>query len=309
VCGDATIGFETGIQASTFSDGAAVVTPCVNFTAVATATATASGTMVQAGSVSIGLTKSSATANWPFSITIPKGMHTLLAVGAGKAIVQRDLDLEANTTLPAIDVSAGTALAPLSFTPTNAATGATLETRLREALATDFVLLPIVAGTTANTLPSSLLLNTESQSVEMFALTDTSFQSADEAVDANTVTAIDFIPALTGVAFVTGKVSWSSTLPAGDLEMWAFSSTNFNFMHLTPTASWLGTKTELELDTTGIPGFRPEWVADTSAPALAFDVMRSDGGVFLDTEAFTPLSLTAQHARALRRHRGGSLRR
>jgi len=311
VCGDTLDGFETGIQASTFSvDGPSVAMPCFQFVPDDITTVTATGTMVQPGSVSIDLTKTSKTANWPFSITVAKGMHTLLAMGGGKAIVQRALDLEADTTLPTVDTSAGNALVSLAFTLTNAASGATTETRLTEFIGGDFMFLPIAQGSAAGVVPPSLLDANDSQGVGVFALTGTSFQSANESVDANTVTAIDFIPPLTGVTFVAGKVDWSSTLPDGDLELWAFSTTDSNFMHLTPTASSVGSKTELVMDTSVVPGYRPEWVTDVSPPALAFDVLRTDGGVSLDTETFEPLSVAPQRAKALhRRHRGSSLRR
>jgi hypothetical protein len=309
VCGDASDGFDTGIQASTIDDGPTVGVPCFQFTSPATTPVTASGTVVQPGSVSIGVTQSSATPNWPFSLTVAKGMHTLVAISATKAIVQNGLDLEADTTLPNIDISAGAALVPVTFTVADAAPGATLDTQLRESLANDFTFLPSVPGTTAHALPASLLSNTDVQTVAVSAASATTFQTALQQVNNTTVTAIDMIPTFSGVTFTTGKASWTAPLPAGDLEFDAVSLSSFNLLFLTPSSRWLGTKTELSVDTSVIPGFRPEWAVDTSPQSLSLDVLRDTGGLFLISEVFPASSFTAQHAKDRHRRRGGSLRR
>jgi len=301
-CGDATNGFETIIQGATVADGNSVELPCFAF--APTPTVTASGTMVQAGTVAIGLSQSSTTPNWPFSFDVSTGAHSLLAIGGGKAIVQRGLDFEANTTLPDVDASSGTTLGSTTFTLDHAAPGATTRARLTAFIQPDFMFMPSAPGTTIQPLPASLLQAGDTQTLGLTAQTPTTAQFASVDPAKTSTTTLELLPALTDVTFTNGKAAWSSAIPAGNVELDAFViDTIATFTHIQGTASWIGSKTSLAIDTTDIPGFMSEWLADTSAANLSFSVSTTVSSVFLETEATPPATSVAPDARSFRARR------
>ena len=303
-CGDSTNGFETIIQGATVDDGSAIELPCFAFGTLPTIV-TASGTMVQAGTVAIELAQSSTAPNWSFDFEVSTGAHSLLAIGDGKAIVQRGLDLESDQTLPSIDTSSGTALTTSTFTLDHAATNATTTSRMVASIGPDFMFMDSSPGTSIQPLPASLLQSGDFQHLEFTASTDTGSQFASVDPAKTSSTSIELLPPLTGVTFSNGQAAWTTTLPAGNIELDAFQfdTTVPSFTHIQGTAAWLGAQTSLAIDTHDIVGFQPEWLADTSTANLSMSVSTTVANVFVSTVAQPLATSVARDARSFRARR------
>jgi hypothetical protein len=309
-CGDATNGFETVIQGATVDDGDHLEFPCFGFGTTPTVVAV-TGTMVQAGTVAIGIAQSSTTASWPFEFDVEAAPHALLAIGDNnKAIVQRDLQITADTTLPTVDTSSGTATTPIAYTLTSAAAGANLTSRLLASIGPEFMFMDESPSTSVQTVPASLLEAGDFQHVELDAETATSIQFATVDPANSSATSIDLMPALTGVTFTDGQAAWTTTLPDGDVELDAFDFADVpSFTHIQATAAWLGAQTQLALDTSDVPGFQAEWRADTKVENLSLAVTTTTANAFVGSEAFPPATLAAPVARSFRAHRRSPDRR
>jgi len=83
-------------------------------------TVSVTGQLAQGGRVMLADAASGADAGQPFTLRVAPGTYALYAVSSDHALIQRDLEITANTTLPPIDIDAsGTALTDARFTIAN----------------------------------------------------------------------------------------------------------------------------------------------------------------------------------------------
>jgi len=309
VCGDAVNGFDTGFEASTFDEsGGATFLPCFGFFDEGGQTVVASGTMKQPGTVAMGFTSdTSTTANWTFQLDVFPGLQDLVAVGDGRMLIRRDLDIAAAITLPGIDVVAdGVALqsVPLQLTGT-LTDDDVISTRVTLLTGNGFLALDPVTGTTAKVAPATLLAATDRQFLSVNVAAGPLSRRAFMRYTDGSPTTIPLLPRLAGIVFGPNRVTWS-TVPEGDVEL--FIASGATALHGAATKGWLGTATELVLDTTEIPGFLPEW-RPGAVDFRSFDVSQFTDGVSLstgieDSPSGKPSRLrTTRRANLERRHR------
>ncbi len=282
VCGDAANGFDTGIEASTFDEsGGSTYLPCFGVIDGGGPTVVASGTMTQPGTVAMGGdSKTSTAANWTFQLAVTPGLKDLLATGSGRMLIRRNLDVAAAITLPRIDVVAdGAALQSVPFQLTGVQTDDVISTRTQMMTGNGFFRLASAPGTAASVAPASLLAAADRQFVIINAMAGPVFRYASMRYTAASTTMIPMMPRLANVVFGANGVTWS-TVPDGEVEL--FLASGLTALHGTATQGWLGTTTELVLDTTAIPGFLPEW-RPGAIDYRRFGVRQFTGGVSLGT--------------------------
>jgi len=263
VCGDATNGFDIGIEAATVAEiGNETFVPC--FAPVSGSgdpPVSVKGTMVQPGAVvtEIFNQATSTTPNWSFELFVDAGIKDFVASGNGRVVVRRGIDASKATTLAKLDVVAdptSVALSDLALTVNNVLTGDSLKTRTR--LTTrNFTLANIanLTGTTAKLAPDTLLETNERQNITVTATNGDAFRSVFFRHSATSPTTFDLPAPLAGVAFAAQSASWTSA-PAGDVELDIETATTFT--HIFATQGFVGTATTVT-ETTDIPGFQDEW--------------------------------------------------
>jgi hypothetical protein len=308
VCGDAVNGFDTGIEASTFDEsGGSTSLPCFGSFDDGGQTIVASGTMTQPGTVAMGFdSDTSTTANWTFQLDVAPGLQDLVALGSGRMLIRRDLNLAAALTLPGIDVVAdGAALQSVRLQLTGALIDDVVSTRITLLTGNGFFSLDSVPGTTAKVAPESLLVATDRQFLSIDAAAGPISRHAFMRYTDVSPTTIPLLPRLANIVFGPSRVTWS-TVPDGDVEL--FTASGSIALHATATKGWLGTSTELVMDTTEVPGFLPEW-RPGAIDDRRFTVSQVTGGVLLrtaieDSPSGKPSPLrTMRRATFERRHR------
>ncbi len=281
--------FDAEEFAATYSDGPMQSIYCGDGpTNVAQTTYAVTGTMSQAGSISMVDSASSTTADWTFSLDVPTGTYDLIALDTTHIELDRGISISADKALGTVDVdAAGTALVSKTLTLTGAGADDSYFTDLF--LVTDrgagFSTLSGGNSATVMTVPSDLL-QTGEDFLSLFAedyASDGSYRSVDESWDDTTVTFA--LPAkLSGAAVVvTGGVavaSWTA-LPASasDVMLGMYGATQASQTQtINATPSWLTAThaTTLKFDTTA-PMFSSEWMVDGTTGYYDFGVSNSDG--------------------------------
>jgi hypothetical protein len=280
VCGDTSVGFDVGVEASTFEDsGGSTYLPC--FTPFAAgATHKLSGTMAQPGTVTIGYASATgAAASWSFELDAYEGTVDLLAVGGGRARLVRDIEVTTATTVPAISVSSSPLLASLPLTVTGLQSSDVLHTQTILLTANSFLTAADETSSTARLVPDSQLEPLDRQYVLMRAESGDTYRRAFfRHVSSASMSQIALLPPLTDVQLAGSTASWT-TLPSGRRQLLLYSPTSS--FHIFATEDWLGTSTSLTLDTE-IPGFMPDW-KPSAINYAAFEIIQSAAGVSLRT--------------------------
>jgi len=263
VCGDATNGFDIGIEAATFAEiGGETFVPCFSTTPFAREPVSVKGTMVQPGTVTVDIFNlaSSTTPNWSFELFAEAGTKDFVAAGTNnRVVVLRDVDAQAATTLPKIDVvndPTSVALGNLALTVNGILAGDTISTRTR--LTTKnftFANISRVTNTTAKIAPDSFLQNGDRQNITVSAINGDSFRSVFFRHSATSPTTLDLLAPLGGVTFADQSATWTDA-PTGDIELDIETATTFT--HMFATRGFIGSAKQI-VETTDIPGFQPEW--------------------------------------------------
>lgn len=232
---------------------------------------TATGSMVQPGTVGLGVyRRSSTTPSWSYSLQVPAGDYDQVATTADRLMLRKNLSLRADTALPPLDLAAATPFSTTTFTPTHSFAGET------QYVAT-FLVGPrldpqaqIYRGplTGAKVAPSSLLSSDVSQEVslrsELLSGTRSLLRSTRYPFQTGGATSFSFWDPLAGVTFGTSNgrpmVSWTSRADM-DALFYAAYGANGEAYTMSVSRSYLKAmrSKRLVFDVTGAPGFRPEW--------------------------------------------------
>ena len=282
--------FDAEEFAATYADGPMQQIYCGNgATGVVQTTYAVTGTMVQAGSISIADSGSSTTAvDSAFDLTVPAGTYDLIALDKTHIDVDRGLSITADTALGTIDVdAAGAALVSKTLTLTGSVATDSFFTDVF--LVTDrgagFTTLYAGNSTTITTVPADLLQSGQ-DFLSMFAedyAPDGTYRSVNAMWDDTTLTFA--LPAtLSGAAVsVSGGVAvatWTA-LPANanDVSLALYGATQAQQSQtINASPSWLAAThaTSLKFDTSA-PSFSSEWVVDPTTGYYDFGVSSSDG--------------------------------
>jgi len=209
-------------------------------------------------------------------------------------VIRRDFDITGPVALPSIDVvSEGAAMMPVAFELSGAEPDDILTTHLYLMLGSGFTSFDPTPGAAAQVVPPSLLHTNDNQLLSLDAVAGPLSRNAFMFyVDGETPTTIALPPRLTDVQFGPSRASWV-TIPDGLVELYLLSG--LTSVHATATHGWLGTKTELVIDT-DLPGFRPEWKVQ-QADFQQLDVSYDATGVSLRTAIQDSPSLPPSVAR------------
>ncbi|MDQ3336369.1 MAG: hypothetical protein M4D80_14465 [Myxococcota bacterium] len=307
VCGDATNGYEVAFEAATYEEvSGETYLPCFSFGIDDLDTHPLTGTMVQAGRVSVGMdTDDSQTGNWTFALDAAEGTNDLLAVGGGRMLLRRDIAVAMPTTTPPINlVQDGVATTAVALTLNGLLTGETTGTQTYLFTENSFFVLADEPSATARTAPASQITPNDAQFVSVDVsggiYRRSAFKRHTTASPASTFT---LMPRLEGVQLANSTATWTS-LPAGTAELSAGSG--ISLFRRTATEGWLAGKTSLAIDT-DVPGFMPEWKLSTIDFAR-FEVATSQGGASYRSGIVTPPPSLTTLSRFERAHRAGMRR-
>jgi hypothetical protein len=249
-------------------------------TTTAPTTYAVTGQMQQAGTVIVdGVTKTSNTAAWTFSLDVPMGTHDLIAFDALHMQITRDLAINAAVALPTIDLAAnGTVYTDATLTFAGLVTGDTVQTQSVLYTQNDYIQLSQTTNNTAVLAPAALL--DQNDFTDLYASVTNTAARTFRSVSAYNSTATSFTlpPVLTGITFGTtipATAQWA-TLPALStvlLEADAFTNTSFTMQRVTATQAWLtkagATSLAFESDATN---YDPAWNVDPATGSLFFEV-------------------------------------
>lgn len=268
VCGDASTGFEVGYDARAVTFSQAIDLPCAAPRAAGT-TFAVTGTMVQAGTVSLGGATASSTApNWTFTLDAAQGAGELIAVSGDRVLIRRGLNITAPGAVATVDMTAGSGFTSQPFDVRGAQPGDTVTATTSLFTHHGLTALPRSPGTTARLVPGSLLQPNEGQFVRVNA-EEGPFRRSVEAAVAGT--AYTLLSRLDGVQFTADGAVWTR-LPMGHVEL-TFEGGR-NTMRFFANARWilLG-NTSLVFDT-NIPGFLDAWKLPATVDARELTVER-----------------------------------
>lgn len=284
VCGDASLGFDVGFEASTYeeSNGRTIV-PCYMPTDPLPQTFAVTGTMVQPGEVLMGYAEAkSTTANWSFALQLPQGSYPLIAVSSDRMEIRRNQNVNGATTLPAIDVVAdGEQMPSTTVMAAGTQRDETVSTRIGIRIGSGgFRILDATPGNVVRVAPSTLLEPGDRQYVWLDAVAGTSFRSGFAQYQRGDTLAFMLPPRVSGVQFGTTSASWSSPLPAGQVSLYMYAGPTS--WHGTMTPGLAASRTTLALDTADIQGWKAEWNLG-AVEYREFSVHDDDGSVSLTT--------------------------
>ena len=285
VCVDPMLGPDVEMIAQTFSgDGAQATIFCGIAPSTTPTFVAVTGTMNQAGQITLGDSAMSTTAPWNFNLSVATGMHDLIAIStANKIEVQRGIAVSQAMQLPTVDLTNAASL--LTTTPTLAGVGGS-ETVITETLfltANEFVTIDRAMGATAHYVPASLVQSADFHRVHTTASAAMASHEVSYAPPAPAT--LTLLPNLTGTTFGANGSDAEvtlGTLPAYELLELAVSATNTNaFELIDATQSWVAktgaTKLALETDA---PGFQAAWRVDlTMAHVTSLEAFHSAAGV------------------------------
>ena len=235
--------------------------------AVAPDPVTATGTMAQAGTVSLGGTSDTSGApGWRFALDVAPGTHDLLAIGAdGRAVVRRDLRVDGATPLPPVDVASG---APMIDAPIAGATADHGESVFADSwLSTKHGTFVLSQDATAQAVlaPPSQVAAGDTQGFELdLDGNDTSRGAVWSAPGpAAPPPSVALLPRIAGAAFTFPDGAIAATwpplgAPVDRIELRVDGS--WLSQHVIATASWLARHPDgaLALDASA-PGYAQRW--------------------------------------------------
>lgn len=248
------------------------------------------GTMAQPGMIGFdNFLDFSDTPNWQFHLRAGPEPHDLLAIAGGRIVIRRGLVFGADATIMDVDVAQeGVALAPASFTATNATAGEALDVVVELGTATTLWGL-VYSGppTSAKIIPSAVLNATDQQTVWMTARRGelARFVGRDHRAGDATAFALPDPMGAPQVSTAGDKVvgTWD-TLPEGDmlyLVADGFATDGIYRVHdlaLSPRFMAETGATEAALDAE-LPGYLPAWRLDFSKEhTIRLAAMRKEAG-------------------------------
>ncbi len=281
--------FDAEEFAATYADGPMQTIECGDGgTGVVQTTYAVTGTMTQAGSITLGDSATSSTPDWDFTLNAAAGTYDMIALDTTHIDISRGIAITADKALGTVDVdAAGTALVSKTLTLTGATGTDTYFTELF--LITDrdagFASLSGSNSATVTTVPADLL-QAGQDFLSLYAevsSTDGSYRSVNENWDDTTLTFV-LPPNLPGAGVsVTGGVpvaTWT-TLPttATSVELAIYGSgQSAQSQTINVTPSWLTAThaTTLKFDTSA-PMYTSEWMVDGTTGYYDFGVSDSDG--------------------------------
>lgn len=233
------------------------------------------GSMVEPGSVSFASSRrTSAAPNWRFQVPVSAGTYDLVASNADRVAVRRNIAVNGDITLPAVDLAQeGTALLANPITLTNPVPGEQSE-------AVVFLMTPgtdpqaqISRGLPANAkiAPDSVLAAGEDQEVSVRSTFNDGItsilRSARRSIRSGGNSVFTLRPLLAGLAYTINNrgelvVSWSSGERV-DFLTFSASDAAGRSISLDVTAGYLAATGQTRLTlTTNVPGYQPEWKLD-----------------------------------------------
>ncbi len=226
------------------------------------------GTMRQAGSVTVGYASQQSSASpWTFDIRLPVGTYDLVAMDQSVAVprvtLRREVRVAADTELAPIDVDVeGVDLVDVSLT-VDTLSDEEVTTAVRLQTAGSDAVLFAENGRLARILPNSALTDTDSQYIDVSATTPLTLRHrlVDSRDDQRT---IELPPRLDDIFFGQDDdpigASWTSLPPDFDKAILSARSEG-RLVFVTASRSWIDATgaTSLSLDTS-VPGLDPRWV-------------------------------------------------
>jgi hypothetical protein len=263
---------------ATFGDGAMQFMFCQSGSTGVTYAAT--GQMLQPGSVDMEDTAKGTTSPWSFSLNVSAGMHELVAVGATKMLVRRNLSVTAATAVADVDVAmAGTVFPTATATVAGADPSDTIEIQSAWFTGHDSAMLSDTKDLTLIQPPNSLIAANDEPELQV-EVTNT----------ANTVTRSIFVagpeagttftlpPVLTGVTFGASSpvsATWGTLPEYTTVNVVAFGGTQSAFLEqrVNATKGWLdktgATSLAFQSDA---PHYDPAWNVPIAGAFIEFAV-------------------------------------
>ncbi|MGE0397935.1 MAG: hypothetical protein AB7T06_14645 [Kofleriaceae bacterium] len=255
VCGDVVTGFRTDVVLRTRFDADPFFF-CSNTGGLPPQRFELTGEMMQPGEVHMEATDAGTTSPWTFELSVSGGTHDLIAYGDSAVLLQRNLSVTANATLPAIDL----AQAGVAYETTAVLLGNALGDETVETVSTVFTQNDLSdytrAGTTVYSLPASLLAANDFQFAEIRATTPTTSRSASIDIGGATPM-ITLMPRLEGITFTEHGASWTA-LPASTARIRTITGGAKNYASVEATGGYLAGDTEVAV-MLDIPGFDDAW--------------------------------------------------
>ncbi|MEO8843507.1 MAG: hypothetical protein ABI591_19410 [Kofleriaceae bacterium] len=230
---------------ATYGDGAEQFMSCQSG-GTTDATFAVTGQMLLPGSVDMQDTATGATSPWSFSLNVSAGTHDLIAVGATKMLIRRNLSFTAATAVADLDVAtAGTVFPTTTATVVGAGPGDTSELRSEWFTGNDVAMLSDTTDLTLIQPPNSLIAANDEPELELEVtnMAHTVTRSIF-VVGPSPGTTFTLPPVLTGVTFgatAAATAMWG-TLPAyTTVNVIAFggSATAFLEQNVSATKAWL----------------------------------------------------------------------
>lgn len=246
-------GSDVGYVASTVEESPSTYIPCYPILPSNGGQVAVTGTMKQPGSLYMIDRDAGDTPNWSFDLAISLGTHDLIALDADRAVVKRDLEILADTTLPAIDTAEGELLVDRVFT-TDAAVDEDVTTSLLWFTGNSMAYIPL-GGTAVKVPPVSLTQLSDVRYLSIDAASNDGYRTV-YLTDAAAGSSIEFLPRLEGVAFNDDGVTWSGDLPGTDADLYLYEG--LKSITMSVSAGWIAGRNKIAVDT-DIPGFDPAW--------------------------------------------------
>jgi hypothetical protein len=273
---------------ATFGDGAMQFMFCGSGSSTGT-TFAVTGQMLQPGNVQLQDTAMGATSPWSFSLDVSAGTHELVAIGATKMLIRRNLALSAATTVPDVDVTtAGTAFTTATATVIGA--DPTDSVHIQSGLFTgnDFATLSDTTDRTITYAPNSLIAANDGPQLQV-QVTNMANTVARSVFTYGPTSATMFMlpPVLTGVTFGSTEpltASWGTLPDYSNAEVLAFGGTQASFLeqYVSATKAWLdktgATSLAFQSDAAN---YNPAWNVATAGAFIEFAVANntdSQGG-------------------------------
>lgn len=245
-----------------------------------------SGQMQQPGSVFIQNLASSTTAPWSFNIDAGTGAHDLVAWDSQKILFQRDLDIQADTTVTTVDLASATAFVPKAFTfeGTRADDTVAVETDL---VTPNEVVYIAGSGATAKTVPADALVDGDIQMILASASNGTARRTIEVSADGLVPSTLTFAPRLAGVTLEPHGAKWAS-IPTGSVGYSQYTPDDApggeRRFALVVSKGWrsanlasLVVTGELQVDL-DIPGYEEGWKIDPANHYATLSVIESADG-------------------------------
>ena len=288
VCADAT-GFDTIVRARTVDDGDSDYLYCAGHGLAAPDAVQVTGRMLQAGTISAGDVASSTTAPWDFALEIEPGVRDVMAVGDGRVAIGRDLSITQPTRLTLVDVDAnGTPLVPVQLQLDNLAGNETITTEVDLYGANDVAFGPAVPGTIAQTLPPSVLVDSDNVDLFVDITTATTERTADTWFT-GVETALAVMPTIGGITYATDggslQAAWG-TLPFTVTALGIAVVQGANRQEYSASQTYLDRNPTLQLDLAFAPPpkFQSTWLVDLTQPYVrSFTATDGSSGIVYTT--------------------------